>query len=42
MGLDVKRSLRKAICKPVVIGDNVWLGEWVCVLRGVTIGWDVL
>lgn len=29
---------RKAICKPVVIGDNVWLGESVCVLPGVTIG----
>lgn len=29
---------RKAVCKPVVIGDNVWLGESVCVLPGVTIG----
>lgn len=29
---------RKAICKPVRIGDNVWLGESVCVLPGVTIG----
>ncbi len=29
---------RKAICKPVIIGDNVWLGESVCVLPGVTIG----
>lgn len=29
---------RKAICKPVVIGDNVWLGESVCILPGVTIG----
>lgn len=29
---------RKAICRPVVIGDNVWLGESVCVLPGVTIG----
>jgi acetyltransferase-like isoleucine patch superfamily enzyme len=29
---------RKAICKPVVIGNNVWLGESVCVLPGVTIG----
>ncbi|MFV8327792.1 DapH/DapD/GlmU-related protein [Flavobacterium sp. ZS1P14] len=29
---------RKATCKPVVIGDNVWLGESVCVLPGVTIG----
>ena len=29
---------RKALCRPVVIGDNVWLGESVCVLPGVTIG----
>ncbi|GGA63246.1 putative lipopolysaccharide biosynthesis O-acetyl transferase WbbJ [Flavobacterium palustre] len=29
---------RKAICKPVVIGDNVWLGESVCILPGITIG----
>lgn len=29
---------RKAICKPVVIGNNVWLGESVCILPGVTIG----
>jgi acetyltransferase-like isoleucine patch superfamily enzyme len=29
---------RKSICKPVVIEDNVWLGESVCVLPGVTIG----
>lgn len=29
---------RKAICKPVVIEDNVWIGESVCILPGVTIG----
>ena len=29
---------RKAICKPVFIGDNVWIGESVCILPGVTIG----
>lgn len=29
---------RKAICKPVVIEENVWIGESVCVLPGVTIG----
>lgn len=29
---------RAAVCKPVVIGNNVWLGESVCVLPGVTIG----
>jgi lipopolysaccharide O-acetyltransferase len=33
-----KPIYRKAICKPVVIGNNVWLGESVCVLPGVTIG----
>ncbi|MCD0473669.1 acetyltransferase [Flavobacterium sp. EDS] len=30
--------LRKPVCKPVVIEDNVWIGESVCVLPGVTIG----
>jgi lipopolysaccharide O-acetyltransferase len=29
---------RLPICKPVVIGNNVWLGESVCILPGVTIG----
>jgi acetyltransferase-like isoleucine patch superfamily enzyme len=29
---------RPIVCKPVVIGDNCWLGERVCVLPGVTIG----
>jgi acetyltransferase-like isoleucine patch superfamily enzyme len=29
---------RKPICKPVSIEDNVWLGESVCILPGVTIG----
>jgi acetyltransferase-like isoleucine patch superfamily enzyme len=29
---------RKAICKPVVIEDNVWIGESVCILPGVSIG----
>lgn len=29
---------RLPICKPVIIEDNVWLGESVCVLPGVTIG----
>jgi lipopolysaccharide O-acetyltransferase len=29
---------RKAICKPVIIEDNVWIGESVCILPGVTIG----
>ncbi|MDB5288266.1 MAG: acetyltransferase [Mucilaginibacter sp.] len=29
---------RKLIAKPIVIEDNVWLGEFVSVLPGVTIG----
>jgi len=29
---------RKLSTKPVEIGDNVWLGEGVCVMSGVTIG----
>lgn len=29
---------RKAISKPVIIEDNVWIGESVCILPGVTIG----
>jgi carbonic anhydrase/acetyltransferase-like protein (isoleucine patch superfamily) len=29
---------RKMFSKPVVIGDNVWLGEFVSVLPGVSIG----
>lgn len=29
---------RESICKPVFIGDNVWIGESVCILPGVTIG----
>lgn len=24
--------------KPIVIGDNVWIGEYASVLKGVTIG----
>lgn len=24
--------------KPVVIGDNVWIGEYAAILKGVTIG----
>jgi acetyltransferase-like isoleucine patch superfamily enzyme len=29
---------RQSICKPVIIDDNVWIGESVCILPGVTIG----
>lgn len=35
MSVPIKRKL---LCKPVIIEDNVWLGESVCVLPGVTIG----
>jgi lipopolysaccharide O-acetyltransferase len=33
---------RLPVCKPVEICDNVWLGESVCVLPGVTIGKGVI
>ncbi|PIP78539.1 MAG: transferase [Ignavibacteria bacterium CG22_combo_CG10-13_8_21_14_all_37_15] len=29
---------RSGVCKPITIEDNVWLGEGVKVLKGVTIG----
>lgn len=35
---DVPPSQRKLSTSPVIIEDNVWLGESVCVLPGVTIG----
>lgn len=35
---DTSPALRALSTKPVVIEDNVWLGESVCVLAGVTIG----
>ena len=33
---------RPLLFKPVVIEDNVWLGEGVCVLPGVTIGFGTI
>jgi lipopolysaccharide O-acetyltransferase len=33
-----KQILKKLISSPVKIGNNVWLGEGVCVLKGVEIG----
>lgn len=33
---------REPVVKPVVIEDNVWLGESVCVLPGVTIGFGTI
>jgi lipopolysaccharide O-acetyltransferase len=29
---------RPLVSKPVVIGNNVWVGEQVCILSGITIG----
>lgn len=31
-------ALRPIISKPVIIDDNVWLGELVCIMPGVTVG----
>ena len=35
---DIFPSLRPLTSKPVIIEDNVWLGEFVSILPGVTIG----
>ncbi len=35
---DPARTNGRVLASPVEIGDDVWLGERVCVLRGVTIG----
>lgn len=35
---DIPPNERKLYAKPVIIEDNVWLGEFVSVLSGVTIG----
>lgn len=35
---DTPPNERKLYCKPIIIEDNVWLGEFVSVLQGVTIG----
>lgn len=29
---------RRPVIKPVIIGDNVWIGESACIMPGVTIG----
>lgn len=34
----ISPSLRELKTKPVIIGDNVWIGENVCILPGVKIG----
>lgn len=38
--LDPERRLDRPAPKPIVIGDNVWLGARVIVMPGVTIGAD--
>jgi lipopolysaccharide O-acetyltransferase len=35
---DIPPMQRKYVCKPVLIEDNVWIGEFVSILPGVTIG----
>lgn len=35
-------NARPLITKPVVIGNNVWIGENVCILAGTTIGHNVI
>ena len=37
---DIEKPFRshEISAKPIVIGDNVWIGESVCILGGVTIG----
>jgi acetyltransferase-like isoleucine patch superfamily enzyme len=34
----VKPMSRTSYSKPIIIGDNVWIGEMVCILPGVEIG----
>lgn len=37
--LDIRPNIRSLTSKgPVVIGENVWIGEMVCIMPGVTIG----
>lgn len=37
--LDIRPNLRPLVSKgPVIIEDNVWIGEMVCIMPGVTIG----
>jgi acetyltransferase-like isoleucine patch superfamily enzyme len=33
---------RSTTCRPVIIGDNVWLGEGVKILKGVNIGCNTI
>ncbi len=35
---EIPPNQRKLYSKPIIIGENVWLGEFVSVLSGVTIG----
>lgn len=38
----IKPNDRKLSTSPVVINDNVWIGEGVCVMPGVTIGYGCI
>ena len=39
MELDIAPNLRPLTSKgPIIIEDNVWIGEMVCILSGVSIG----
>lgn len=40
--LSLRPSERPLSCKPVKIGDNVWLGDNVCIMPGVTLGNNVI
>lgn len=36
--MEIPPALRDLICQPVIIGDNVWIGEKVIILKGVEVG----
>ena len=38
VAMDVAPALRPLVCSPVTIGNNVWIGEKVVILKGVEIG----
>jgi len=36
--LEIAPALRELVSRPVIIGDNVWIGEKVIILKGIEIG----
>jgi len=34
----IENGVKKINCKPIIIGDNVWIGSNVSILKGVNIG----